>query len=168
METKATLNIGKNAEIKYDSVTVKTMYDSLSDSQKTDVQAHIIEKISPSKLWQLMLAEQVAKVIEMVDKEQGDIDTKPLKLTPEMAIANGFIENTKDEELYGNSDIRFFIIPKKQFLNRAVNWNLVYIVSRGVWRIEDDPTIEIYSVNQFKSLLRLMGLENIANDFKTK
>lgn len=168
METKATLNIGKNAVIKYDNVTVLAMYESLSDSQRTDVQAHIIEDISPSKLWQLMHAEQVAKVIEIVDNEQRDIDAKTLKLTPEIAIANGFIENTKDEELYGNSDVRLFIIPKKQFLNRAVSWNLVYIVSRGVWRIEDDPTIEIYSVNQFKQLLRLMGLENIANDFKTK
>ena len=164
---KNTFDIGVNAEIKYDSVLVNRLYDGLSTDEKTAVQAHIIEKIAPLKLYQLMLSEHVAKVIDEVDKTMGDDDTKPLKLTPEIVIANGFEEDfSYKNKGFNTQNQRYFKIPMTHFANRAIQWLMVYDITKCIFWIEDDPTIQIVSVNQFKLLLKLWGLDDVLNDFK--
>lgn len=165
---KSIFDIGVNAEIKYDSVLVNRLYDGLSIDEKKSVQTNIINQIKPLRLYELMSTEQITKLIVKLAEENPDDEvTKHFKLTPEIVIANGFVEDKiKSNDIILNDLWRFFKIPKKKFYNNASKWCLMYDVVKKTFYIEDDPTIEIYTVSQFKMLLKLWKLDDILNDFK--
>lgn len=165
---KSTFDIGVNAEIKYDSVLVNRLYDGLSSDEKKSVQIHIINQIKPLRLYELMSTEQIIKLIVKLAEENSDDEvTKHLKLTPEIVIANGFEEDfSYKNQGFNTQNQRYFKIPMTHFANRARQWLLIYDITKCIFYIEDDPTIEIYTVSQFKMLLKLWKLDDILNDFK--